>query len=102
MKTKVMKIYIILFTLLFDVIYCPLKAQVTEAQQVISELEDIISSYSDVDFDVEDQLERMSKVKKDGFLIPYSINNINEQELHALKLLSREQIIIYLLSPPDR
>jgi hypothetical protein len=92
MKTKVMKIYIILFTLLFDVIYCPLKAQVTEAQQVISELEDIISSYSDVDFDVEDQLERMSKVKKDGFLIPYSINNINEQELHALKLLSREQI----------
>ena len=92
MQTIIMKLYYFLFTLFYLLNTRPSNAQVPENQKEIFELEDIISPYSDVDLDVEDQLERISKQKKDSLLIPFSINKINEQELHSLKLLSREQI----------
>jgi len=87
-----MKLYYFLFSLFYLLNTRPSNAQVSENQKEIFELEDIISPYSDVDFDVEDQLERISKRKKEGITVPFSINTIKEQELNTLKILSREQI----------
>jgi hypothetical protein len=97
MKTKVMKIYIILLFLIFSFLSLFTHAQVTEHQKEIFKLEDIISTYSDVDFDIEDQLERLSNQKKDSVRITYSINKVSETELNQLGLLSKEQIKSFLV-----
>lgn len=92
----VMKKYMFFITLFFIYFHCPSKAQVTGGEPEISELEDINSSYSDIEVDIEDQMERISAGKRNDLLKLFSINKINEQELQALKLLNLEQIKSFL------
>ena len=93
----IMKMYIILLFVIFSFLSLSIPAQVTEHQKEIFKLEDVISTYSDQDVDVEDQLERLSSQKKDSSRTTYSINKISESELNQLGLLSKEQIKSFLL-----
>jgi hypothetical protein len=97
MKTMIMKMYIILLFVIFSFLSLSTPAQVTEHQKDIFKLEDVISTYSDQDVDVEDQLERLSNQKKDSLRTTYSINKISESELNQLGLLSKEQIKSFLV-----
>ena len=62
----IMKMYIILLFVIFSFLSLSTHAQVTEHQKEIFKLEDVISTYSDQDVDVEDQLERLANQKKDS------------------------------------
>lgn len=91
-----MKLHFYFLSFLLSVALPYTKAQVTENQREIFELEDLISPYTDEDFDVEDQLERISNLKKEVNPAPFSINKVNEKELFSLGLLSRGQIKSFL------
>ena len=93
----IMKMYIILLFVISSFLSLSITAQVTEQQKEIFKLEDVISTYSDQDVDVEDQLERLENQKKDSSKTTYSINKISESELNQLGLLSKEQIKSFLL-----
>lgn len=93
----IMKMDIILLFFIFSFLSLSITAQVTEHQKEIFKLEDVISTYSDQDVDVEDQLERLSSQKKDSSRTTYSINKISEAELNQLGLLSKEQIKSFLV-----
>ena len=93
----IMKMYIILLFVIFSFLTLSISAQVTEHQKEIFKLEDLISTYSDQDVDVEDQLDRLASQKKDSSRTTYSINKISEAELNQLGLLSKEQIKSFLV-----
>ena len=74
MKTMIMKYNFYFLFLYISFFSSPSKAQVTDIQRALFEMEDFISTYSDRDVDVEDQLERISNQKKMRFQPPFSIN----------------------------
>jgi len=96
MKTMIMKYNYYFLFLYISFFPSPSKAQVTDVQRALFEMEDFISTYSDRDVDVEDQLERISNQKKMRFQPPFSINIMSEADLLSLNLLNENQIAAFL------
>jgi hypothetical protein len=96
MKTIIVR-YIFYFIFLCITIFSlSAAAQETDVQRALFEMEDVISTYSDRDVDVEDQLERLYFQKNKDFQPPFSINNITKAELIWLNLLNDNQIASFL------